>query len=402
MQRVTIRLCVITLIILTGCNPTPENIPIAAIDDDYTPMVSVTGTLRPVKWANVSAQTGGLVIEILVSDGDTVAEGAVLFKIDDQDARHALTQSQSALNVAKAQLTQMQRGPQGEDIAVADAQLVAAQTAISQTISQRESLDAGGYTVQLAALNAQVEALKVERFLANQQHEDSMKCYGVQQPDGTSKEHCPTLGTIEEQLRKALHVADVALLSAETQRDHLYSEHRANINIADAGVKMAQAQVLVAQAQLAVVIAPASPENIAIAQAIVDQAQISVDIAQFAISRTEVRAPIAGVIGNLIIHEGEVLAPGIPVAVIGDLDNLRVETTDLDEIDVAQIETNQNAVVTFEAVPDETFIGTVDYISPIASPGSGGVNYTVYLSLDKRHPSLRWGMTAFVDIKTSD
>jgi multidrug resistance efflux pump len=102
------------------------------------------------------------------------------------------------------------------------------------------------------------------------------------------------------------------------------------------------------------------------------------------------------------MREGEYISPGMPLITIGDLKLLHVETTDLDEIDVALIDINQNAVITFEALPDETFIGTVDYISPMASSGGGGINYTVNLSLDRMHQKLRWGMTAFVDIETED
>jgi HlyD family secretion protein len=84
---------------------------------------------------------------------------------------------------------------------------------------------------------------------------------------------------------------------------------------------------------------------------------------------------------------------------LGDLSTLRVETTDLDEIDVARVAVGQQADVTFDALPERVFIGRIVRISPMAEPGTGGVNYTVILELDELDPVIRWGMTAFVDIE---
>jgi len=198
-----------------------------------------------------------------------------------------------------------------------------------------------------------------------------------------------------------LQTADAALLSAETQLNTLYREHNAQLQLADTGILAAQAQADIAQAQLTLLKASIPPEAVAVAVAVVNQAHVAVDMANLALERTLVRSPFSGVIGHIYIREGEYIAHGTPLLIIGDATTLRVETTDLDEIDVAQIEVGQKAVITFEALHDETFIGSVDHIAVMASPGGGGVNYTVHLSLDT-HPQLRWGMTAFVDIETPE
>ena len=83
---------------------------------------------------------------------------------------------------------------------------------------------------------------------------------------------------------------------------------------------------------------------------------------------------------------------------MADLENLRVETTDLNEIDVAQIEIGDKAIVTFDALPDVVVEGEVTRVAQKAAEGSG-VNYTVVILLDEIPEKLRWGMTAFVDIE---
>jgi multidrug resistance efflux pump len=118
-----------------------------------------------------------------------------------------------------------------------------------------------------------------------------------------------------------------------------------------------------------------------------------------ALERCEVRAPFAGTVGAVNVRVGELIASGQPLITLGDLTTLRVETTDLDEIDVARVAVGQQADVTFDALPERVFTGRVVRISPMAEPGTGGVNYTVILELDELDPVIRWGMTAFVDIE---
>jgi multidrug efflux pump subunit AcrA (membrane-fusion protein) len=84
--------------------------------------------------------------------------------------------------------------------------------------------------------------------------------------------------------------------------------------------------------------------------------------------------------------------------ILADLENLRVETTDLNEIDAARVQVADPVIVTFDALPDVVVNGTVDSIAPKASAGSG-VNYTVIILLDEIPEQLRWDMTAFVDIQ---
>jgi multidrug resistance efflux pump len=83
---------------------------------------------------------------------------------------------------------------------------------------------------------------------------------------------------------------------------------------------------------------------------------------------------------------------------LADMDHLQVETTDLNEIDVAQIQVGDVASISFDALPDLLITGVVTSIAPKSSAGSS-VNYTVVIELDELPEELRWGMTAFVDIE---
>jgi HlyD family secretion protein len=139
-----------------------------------------------------------------------------------------------------------------------------------------------------------------------------------------------------------------------------------------------------------------------VAQAGISQAQVALDAALLALERAEVKAPFAGTVGMVDTRVGELIVAGQPLITLGDLDTLRVETTDLDEIDVVKVTIGQQVDISFDALPEQVFAGEITRISPMAEPGSGGVNYTVVIALDEVDPAVKWGMTAFVDIELEE
>ena len=164
-------------------------------------------------------------------------------------------------------------------------------------------------------------------------------------------------------------------------------------------VAAAKVQQRVAQAQLEVLQVGPLAEEIAIANTSIAQAEVALETARVALEYCEVRAPHAGTVGAVDVRPGELIAAGQRLITLGDLTTLRVETTDLDEIDVGRVVAGQEASVTFDALPNQVFAARVTRISPMANPGTGGVNYTAILEADTLDPAILWGMTAFVDIE---
>lgn len=110
-------------------------------------------------------------------------------------------------------------------------------------------------------------------------------------------------------------------------------------------------------------------------------------------------APFDGVVGLVPINEWETVTAGTPVVMLGDLTALRVEIEDLSETDVGRLQEGQTAEMSFEAFPGRKASGRLARISPMNNAKGGGVNYDVVVEFaDRDLPSLRWGMTAHVDI----
>jgi hypothetical protein len=73
-----------------------------------------------------------------------------------------------------------------------------------------------------------------------------------------------------------------------------------------------------------------------------------------------------------------------------------VETEDLTELQVPDLEVGQGVTVSPEALPDVALAGTVESISKISEIKSGDVTFTATIRLDEFDPRLRWGMTVTV------
>jgi len=384
----------VVVLVLAGCGSGTEATPTVDWSADYVPVVSVTGEVVPAVWADVSAQGGGTVMEVPVVSGEKVAVGDLLIRLDPADAELAVQQAEAALEVAHAELALLQAGPRAEEVAAAQAEVNAVEAALAQAIARRDQLDAGQVSVEIAEAEAAVTTATADELVARETHDKTMECI-----EWRGKTICPGLGPYEERARYSLQVATEALEAAQAQLSALRAGAAERIAAADAAVEAAAAQRDAAQAQLDLLRAGATDEEIAAQRAVVAQVQAALDEAQVALERTEVRAPFAGTVGLVDTRVGELVAPGQPLVTLGDLSTLRVETTDLDEIDVARVDVGQQVDVTFDALPEEVFAGEVRRISPMAASGSGGVNYAVVIALGDIDPAVRWGMTAFVDIE---
>jgi len=390
----------LALMVVPACTPSAEPESVPFVQEDYRATVSVTGKLVPATWTTAGATIDGQVTEIPVKESDLVTAGEVLLRLDDRDAAAAVRQAEVALQRVRAELDLLTAGPRDEDLVVAAAQVEAARAALTQTMEQRDQLWTGSVEAHLAAADATIASAQSEELVARQIHDDMMKCYEVEKPDGSIKKICPTLGTYEERARFAWQATLQQLAAAEANKAILEPQHWAQIAIAEAAIDAAQEQLYVAEAQRIRAGTAARPAEIAVAEIGIVQAEAALDAAELALEHTVVRAPTDGTVGAVDIRIGQFAVPGVPLITLGNLTTLQVETTDLDEIDVGRVIPGQQAVVTFDALPDQTFSAEVMRISPMASSAGAGVNYTVVLALGEVDPVLRWGMTAFVDIIT--
>jgi len=93
---------------------------------------------------------------------------------------------------------------------------------------------------------------------------------------------------------------------------------------------------------------------------------------------------------------GQSVVTGTPVMRLVDFSQMFVETDDLTELEVVNVEVGQKVRVRADALRDVELTGTVVEISNIFEEKRGDITYTVKIQLDTPEPRLRWGMTVEV------
>jgi HlyD family secretion protein len=171
-------------------------------------------------------------------------------------------------------------------------------------------------------------------------------------------------------------------------------------SILEAKVREAESVVVTEQTQVAYIIrTQVDNERLEAAKADVDRAQAAVDIAKAQLAQATLTAPIDGTIASVDISPAEFANPGQIVIVLGDLTHFQIETTDLSEKDIPQIEIGQKASVFIEALNEE-FSGKVIDIARVSETVGGDVVFKVTVGLDDQPEGLRWGMSADVKIES--
>ena len=447
MKRVLMAAVVVWVSLLAGCATKAEPTATPRAQADYVPVVSVTGELVPGQWAVVSAKSGGRVSSVLIEPGDVVSSGDSLVHLDTTDLGLSLRVAQQEVAAQQATLARLLAGSSEQAAARADREnaqqisqaeislrvkqrqleqalardpardVAAAQALVQQLESQLAQVRAQNPAAEVRVAQVELERAKIALDETQDEYNKALDRPWEEQGirDGWAKEL--------EQVQLNQRAVQARLEGAQSvQRAHMLSQEALKAQIVAAQARLEQAmeaeeaysatlsilddEIEAARLALAHLQAWENPLRDVVMREEIDQVEARLEQARWSVAQieqqiqdAELRAPFAGTIGGVDVRAGELVSPGQPLITLGDLDTLRVETTDLDEIDVVQIQVGQEAAVTFDALPDRVVTGTVTRISPMAEPGSGGVHYTVVLELKEVDPVLRWGMTAFVDIE---
>ncbi len=394
MKKWTILLIGLTLI--TGCagpaSPEPTLPPVEEREDALT----AEAVVEPERWVVLRAASNTTVAQVPVAEGQAVRAGDLLVALDPTDAELAVQRAEAELAAAEARLEQARAGTRPEQIAVLAAQRAAASAVVTQTVAQRDVHLSGETEAELAAVQADLLAADVAHEQAEEAHQDTMRCYDIRYPWGEEEEICPALGPYEEMARAQEEAAYAALLAARAQADAIEGSAEAQLAEAQARVAAATGRRDAVEAQLELARAGSPAATIAAAEAGVARAEAALARAQAALDDCQIRAPFDGVVVDLPGHTGDAVAAGQPVVTLATLDRLRLRTTDLRELDVAQVTVGQPAVVAIDAAA-EPLQGQVVRVDPQGQEHLGDVTYPVLIALEDAAPRwLRWGMTAEV------
>ncbi len=394
--------------------------------DPLENVIWASGKLQPEQWADLAPVNSGRVAAIHAAEGDWVEQGDLLLELDAAVLESQVAAAAAAVAEAEAALAKLQAGATPADLAAAEAEVEAARAQVALAAGQLAETQSAVQSAQTAVETAQRQyaelashptageaaVARAEVAVAQAAVSQAQAAYNLVRGD-------PQIGARPESM--ALQQATAALEAAQARADLTAAGPSAEqlavaqsaVNAARVQVEAAQSRLPGAEANVQAALAGlagaeaaldklrsgATAEDIAMAEAHVDSAEATLESVRAQLRLNQVFAPFDGQIGKVYARVGELTAPGQATILLGDPTTLYVETTDLRETDVTKLQPEMAVELTFDALPNRILPGHIIHVAPVSSVSQGSTNYTVHIALDEQEPSLRWGMTAFVNIQ---
>jgi HlyD family secretion protein len=353
---------------------------------DITATVGATGNVHSAQSVVLSWQTTGTVSKVNVVLGQQVKAGDVLAELAQTSLPQNVIAAQAQLTTDQESLTTLlnsttPRANAEQALITAEQNLVNAQKAAQSKQYQQAS-------PQTIAI-AQANLIQAQSAL-----DDATTIYNRNKSRNAND---PTYAAALSQFAAAqqkFQQAQYNLQYAQSLPDPL------TVQAANAAVDVAQAAVQDAQANWEKVKNGPNPADVAAAQAKVAGDQATIDEAR-------ITAPISGTITAVNSQVGDLIAQGATssggsTATAFEVDDYSHIYTDIQvsEVDINNVKKGQAVQVTFDAIPNQTYPGTVSNISQVGVISSGVVNFDVTVQIDSKDPQIKPGMTASASIVT--
>lgn len=285
---------------------------------DVSKYIEATGTFQADESADVAAEVSGKVTQTLVREGDFVSTGAVLARLDQEDANLRLRQARDAENQARAQVAQ------------AEAQLRQAQANIG--------LDKGGNfsTDNIPAVRQARATLASKQSDLTLAETTERRYTQLLETGDTSKEVVDQKRNETAKARAAVREAQEALRAAENGA----RQSNQGIEAGRAGVQNAEAALRSAQTATA--------------------------LAAKTVADTAIRAPFAGFVSARPVAAGEYVSPQSVVATIVRTNPIKVRLQ-VPEKEAGRIGVGMSVTANVAAFPERSFTGTVEALNPVVN-----------------------------------
>ena len=398
-----ITLLLITATSLAGCSAfnraTPTPLPTIVLDsgnesDQASPQfdsggVIASGVVAPAKEASMAFTSGGNLQSVEVAVGEQVEAGQVLARLAGAE------QLQASLSGAELEILTAEQALQK----LTD-DLPEEQNATLQALNDaREALrDA---EQKITGFGVPSEAIDIDVARSN-------VALAKRTLDLAKKDYQPYANKPENDLRRARLLSKLA--DAQEQYDNAVKQlnRLTGVFVPEFDMTQAQTELEIAQARLklaedkyALYQNGPDPAEVELAQARIKNAQDKAAAVRASLDNLEMKAPFAGTVTQVNFQSGEWVIPGQAILALADLAHPRIETTDLSEKDIPQVEVGQPVSVLIEAL-NQQVAGVVAQIAPLAETLGGDVVYKTTIDLDSLPPGLRAGMSVEVQFGTGE
>lgn len=341
--------------------------------------VSGSGTLIAGKEKALSFSTAGKVAAVNVQTGDRVSAGQTLAEMGELEELKAAVNSAQQEQISAQKALQTLQSNAAVNLANAQLELAAAQKAV---IDAKDGL----ITTGMSPCDQETIDSYYYRYT---KAVDALNALG----DGGGN-YDYYLNTIVPAKNKAA-AAYSTYESCIRFTDYEITSSQATLSLEQANLKLAQATLDTLQANNGL-----DPLELAQAETSAAAAQLALDTAKEKLAGTTLTAPFDGTILAVAGSAGDEVGTDTFIT-IADLAHPQVEFS-IDETDMAKVSAGIQANVTFDALPDLVFTGTVTRINPALETSNNYKVVTGLIQLDlsqmENPPELRKSLTASVEL----
>lgn len=399
---------------------------IATTYGDFVQSVRATGQVTSKTDLNLSFGKQGIVSSLKVEVSDKVYAGQVLASLDAGSDYAEVTKARGALASAEAKLQKVLDGASNEEIKLAEVALKNANSDYENAKNTQETLVSNAYN---KLLNSTPEAVP-EQFSGSSVTAPTISGTYSKQAEGEISIRVYSTGGgltfslsglvtgggyVNTTTPQALGDSGLYILFSTTTNlsgtnwvisipnkkatDYLTNENAYQSALKTKEATLSSALSLIAQreAELALKKASARSADVALAEADVLSARGALEKAQSQYEDNIIRAPGAGTITKVDVKYGELAEANKPSIVLQDVENLYIEAL-INESNIATIKEGQMVEISFDALTEDKFTGTVSHIDPSSQTEDGVVNYKIKVSINEKNAYIRPGMNAEIAV----
>ncbi len=393
------KICLVFLaaFFLQGCSAvsgaTPTALPTIVLDQNSGPAsgavqpalegIVASGVVVPAKQAHMAFSTAGVVESLEVAVGDHLVAGQVFARLAGaEQLQAALSSAELAILVAQQNLDKLNSDLPEAQIAALQ-ELNAARAALRDA---EQTLNGFGVTAEQIDVAVARSNLALAKRALDQATKD-FKPY-ENKPESNFKR-----AALLSKLSAAQKVYDNSLKQLNRITGVFVPEF--DMGQAQTDLEIAQARLKLAEDQYTKLQQGPDPADLQLAEARLQNAKDQAQAVEASLANLELKAPFAGVVSKINVQVGEWAVPGQSILALVDLENLRIETTDLSERDIPNVSVGQQVTIQVTALDDE-ITGKVVEIAPLADTLGGDVVYKTTVDLDSIPAGLRAGMSVDV------
>lgn len=408
---------------------------------DLAQEVSASGKVESPTKIDLHFKNSGKLVEMNAKVGRKVSSGQLLAKQDASQLDAQVSEMQAGIDLQKAKLQQLISGASPEDINVYETSVLNAEQSLEDSKKNLIDKIKNAYTKSDDAVRG-----KSDQLFNNPKNSNSQLVFVTSdsrlEADIESQRFLieSTLNTWSESLKiistqsdlfSALEVANKNINQIKSFLDDISSIVNAltvyanisqatidkwktdistaranmdtvasNLSLAEENLKTKEGTLRTAQNQLALKKAGVRSSDVAVYQAQISQAEASLQKTQAQRKELMIFAPSSGIVTHINGEVGETVGPDITIVSFATVGALQIKLNVVED-KIVNVRVGQKVRITFDAIENQEFEGSVVAIDPAETIVGGTVYYQMTILFDKVDERIRSGMTANVWIKTA-